>query len=99
MNERAESIQYTIRGVPRQVDLVLRQKAAQRKQSLNQVIVDELTRATIGRARKADFSDLVGQWTPDPAFDEILAAQRQIYSKAMPHLRTRWEPAMRFGFL
>ena len=25
-----------------------------------------------------DFSDLAGSWTPDPAFDEILAAQRQI---------------------
>ncbi len=23
-------------------------------------------------------SNLVGQWTPDPAFDEIIAAQRQI---------------------
>jgi hypothetical protein len=28
--------------------------------------------------RRADFSDLVGQWTADPAFDEIIAAQRQI---------------------
>jgi hypothetical protein len=31
-----------------------------------------------GHRRRADFSDLVGRWTPDPAFDEILAAQRQI---------------------
>ncbi len=75
---QADGVQYTIRGVPREVDLVLRQKAAQRKQSLNQVIVGELTRATIGRNRRADFSDLVGQWTSDPAFDEILAAQRQV---------------------
>jgi hypothetical protein len=28
--------------------------------------------------KRADFSDLVGRWTPDPAFDEITAAQRQI---------------------
>jgi hypothetical protein len=28
--------------------------------------------------RLADFSDVVGQWTPDPAFDEILAGQRRI---------------------
>jgi hypothetical protein len=34
--------------------------------------------AAIGVKPKADFSDLVGQWTPDPAFDEILAAQRRI---------------------
>jgi hypothetical protein len=42
------------------------------------VVVDELTRATIGRPRKTDFSDLVGRWTPDPAFDEVIASQRQI---------------------
>jgi hypothetical protein len=75
---QAESAQYTIRGVPREVDRYLRQKAAQRKQSLNQVIVDELIRAAGGSRQRADFSDLVGRWTSDPAFDEILAAQRQI---------------------
>jgi hypothetical protein len=73
-----EVVQYTIRGVPSEVDRALRQKAAQLKISLNQVVIEELTRATMGRTRKADFSDLVGQWTPDPAFDEIIAAQRQI---------------------
>jgi hypothetical protein len=70
--------QYTIRGIPPEVDRALRKKAAQLKLSLNQLVVDELTRATIGRPRKADFSGLVGQWTPDPAFDEVMAAQRQI---------------------
>ncbi len=69
---------YTIRGIPPEVDASLRRKAQQRNQSLNRVINDELTRAVIGRPIKADFSDLVGKWTPDPAFDEILAAQRQI---------------------
>jgi hypothetical protein len=73
-----EFVQYTIRGIPPDVDRALRSKAAHLKLSLNQVVVDELTRATIGRARKADFSGLVGQWTPDPAFDEVIAAQRQI---------------------
>jgi hypothetical protein len=49
-----------------------------RKTSLNQVIVDELTKATIGPRQYADFSDLVGRWIPDPEFDEILEAQRQV---------------------
>jgi hypothetical protein len=71
-------IQYTIRGVPPEVDKVLREKAARRGQSLNQAIVEELVGATIGRKKKADFSDLVGRWTPDPGFDEIIASQRQI---------------------
>jgi len=78
MGRQAKAIQYTIRGVPPDVDRVLREKAARRKQSLNRLILDELTAASIGQRRKADFSDLVGRWTPDPAFDEILAAQRQI---------------------
>jgi hypothetical protein len=73
-----EPVQYTIRGVPQEVDQALRRKAAQLKISLNQLVVNELTSATIGRARKADFSDLVGRWTPDPEFDEVIASQRQI---------------------
>jgi len=78
MGKQANLPQYTIRGIPREVDRALRQRAARRKQSLNQVILEELTLATIGRRQHADFSDLVGRWAPDPAFDEILGAQRQI---------------------
>ena len=73
------SLHYTIRGIPPEVDRALRQKAAQRRQSLNRVVVDELTRSLLSRSTlKADFSDLVGKWTPDPAFDEIVASQRRI---------------------
>ncbi|MGA2269994.1 MAG: hypothetical protein ABSH44_16105 [Bryobacteraceae bacterium] len=78
MKQQAESIRYTIRGVPREVDRVLRERATRRKQSLNQMVLDELTRAAIGGRRRADFYDVAGGWTPDPAFDEILAAQRRI---------------------
>ncbi len=78
MSEEAHCVQYTIRGVPPEVDRLLREKAARRKQSLNQIILEELTAATVGHRARADFSDLVGQWTPDPAFDQILSAQRQI---------------------
>jgi len=77
MKQQAE-IQYTIRGIPRDVDRMLRQKAARRKKSLNQLIVDELVEATVGRRQRADFADLAGRWIPDPAFDEIIAAQRQV---------------------
>ncbi len=78
MDKQAEPIQYTIRGVPSEVDRLLRAKAAKRKMSLNQIVLEELTIATTGRQKFADFSDLVGQWTDDPGFDETLAAQRQI---------------------
>jgi hypothetical protein len=67
---------YTVRGVPADVDAALRKKAAKSKLSLNQVIVAELSNA-VGR-KKADFSDLVGKWTPDPEFDAIIASQRKI---------------------
>ena len=78
MKRQAPAAQYTIRGVPREVDRILRQRAQKLDRSLNQVVVDELVRSTIGKQAKADFSDLVGRWTPDPAFDEIIASQRQI---------------------
>jgi hypothetical protein len=78
MKQKARSVQYTLRGVPPEVDRALRRKAAERKQSLNQLVIDELVAAAVGEKRRADFSDLVGKWTPDPAFDEILAAQRRI---------------------
>ena len=78
MKEKARQIQYTIRGVPREIDEILRRKAARRGQSLNQVILDELVAAISGRTPRADFSDLVGRWKPDPAFDGVIASQRQI---------------------
>jgi len=71
-------LQYTIRGVPPEVDRALRQRAFRRKMSLNQVVLDELIQATVGRTRKAIFSDLVGRWTPDAAYDKIVTMQRQI---------------------
>ena len=78
MKRPSPEIQYTVRGVPREVDRELRRKAAQRKLSLNEVILEELTAATTGVRKRADFHDLPGQWTPDPDFDEIIASQRQI---------------------
>lgn len=73
MARQAAAVQYTIRGVPREVDRALRRRAAQRKQSLNQLIIEDLSVAARGSVRKADFSDVVGKWTPAPAFDEVLA--------------------------
>ena len=78
MKRQAKELQYTIRGIPPEVDRVLRRKAANRKQSLNQVVIDELTAATTGSLKRAEFGDLVGRWTPDPAFEDILSSQRQI---------------------
>ncbi|HLK20303.1 MAG TPA: hypothetical protein VKT81_15210 [Bryobacteraceae bacterium] len=78
MRAQASLKQYTIRGIPEEVDRALRQKAARQQRSLNQIVIEALTQATIGAKRKTDLSDVTGHWTPDPAFDEILAAQRRI---------------------
>lgn len=75
---QAHEKQYTIRGVPRELDAKLRQRATARGQSLNQLILDELREAVSARRRYSDLSDIVGSWDPDPAFDEVIASQRQI---------------------
>lgn len=81
MSKKEDSVQYTIRNVPPDVDQALRKKAARRQISLNRFILNELAQATDQRTPPADFSDLVGRWTPDPAFDEIIASQRKIDQK------------------
>lgn len=73
-----KEIQYTVTGIPPEVDEGLRKIAAERKQTLNDMIVEELTAVTRGVRKYADFSDLVGRWVEDPEFDEAIAAQRQI---------------------
>jgi hypothetical protein len=78
---RAHALQYTIRGIPEEVGRALKQRARLRKMSVNQLIVEELTKATIGHTLHADFSDLVGRWAPDEAFDEILESQRQVHAE------------------
>ena len=81
MAVHAKTVQYSVRGIPRDVDRLLREKAAHRQISLNRVVVEELTRATIGRPSQADFSDLAGKWLPDPGFDKIVKAQRRVDRK------------------
>ena len=78
MKSQAKSVQYTIRGIPPDVDKKLRRKAANRHISLNQLIVEELTMGTVGVRKRIDLSDVIGKWTPDPDFDVAIASQRQI---------------------
>lgn len=63
-----------------EVDRALRERAKQRKISINQLIIDELTQATIGRTQFGDFSEFVGRWAPDPSFDETIERQREIHA-------------------
>ena len=72
-------LQYTIRGIPVNVDNALRAEASRRRLSFNQLIVDELTKISgvTGRTyRSLDF--IAGKWEKDQEFDGILEEQRKI---------------------
>ena len=74
-------VQYTVRGVPGDVDDALREKARQEKRSLNEVLVEAL-RSGAGLGGQArvytDLDHLIGTWVEDPEFDRALEEQRQI---------------------
>ena len=74
-------IQYTIRGVPHEVDQALRKKANRRRISLNRLLVEELTNATGAQAPERTYrslQSLAGRWKEDPKFERVLEEQRRI---------------------
>jgi hypothetical protein len=72
-------VQYTVRGIPPEVDAALRRRARQRGISLNQLLLEELSVAGgTGPQRRRQLSDLPGRWHNDPKFDRIVAEQRVI---------------------
>ncbi|MCX6590892.1 MAG: hypothetical protein NTZ56_05150 [Acidobacteria bacterium] len=73
-----KAIQYTIRGIPEELDRVLRQKARQKKVSLNQVILEDLASVCQVERKKRDLSAIAGRWVEDPGFDAVIAAQRPV---------------------
>lgn len=74
------TVQYTIRGVPTEVDTALRAEAQRRGISLHALLVETLTQLSqaepLRKHRSLDF--LRGQWVEDAAFDEALTQQRRI---------------------
>ncbi len=72
-------LQYTIRGIPVNVDSALRAEASRRKLSFNQLIVDELTKISgaTGRTYRS-LDSIAGKWEMDQEFDGILEEQRKI---------------------
>jgi hypothetical protein len=72
------TIQYTIRGIPEEVDRVLRERAKGAGVSLNQLVLEELAKVTVGTTKKGDFSEFVGAMHIDEEFQAILDEQRKI---------------------
>ena len=85
-------IQYTIRGIPAQVDSRLRRLARLRGQSLNRVVVEKLAAESSTKSKKTthskkpkvntDFDDLFGTLTPlEPKVEAALSGQRVVNAK------------------
>ena len=75
---------YTIRNVPKNLDLALRRKAREQGKSLNEVSNEALTRGagiSEEQTRQRDLSDIAGTWREDSEFDRALAEQDVIDEK------------------
>ena len=71
-------MQYTLRNVPPLLDGVLRHTARQRGASLNDVVLEALTKGaglTAERIRHRTLGDLAGAWQHDPQFDDAIREQ------------------------
>lgn len=76
--------QYTIRGVPEELDLRLQKMAQKEGTSLNALVVDLLAKQADLAPKPVEHLELdalSGAWAKDSAFDEALEAQRQIDSR------------------
>ncbi|MBC8089756.1 MAG: hypothetical protein H7Z40_21030 [Phycisphaerae bacterium] len=74
-------MQYTLRNVPAFLDRVLRRRARQTGASLNDVVLEALTREAGLAAepvQRRTLADLAGQWVDDPQFDEAMQQQDTI---------------------
>lgn len=73
--------QYTIRNLPDPLDSALRRKAKESGKSLNEVVIETLSRGS-GFTEEApvhhDLDALIGSWEEDPAFEEALRLQDDI---------------------
>lgn len=74
----ARKQQYTIRGVPADVDRALRDRAERERRSLNEVALEALRNGS-GLADTPrtyhDLDHLAGTWIEDPEFDAAISAQ------------------------
>ena len=74
-------MQYTLRGVPPEVDRALRDRAQREGISLNQAAVEALVRALgLGDrpVRHRSLDALRGTWYDDPDFERAIAEQHRI---------------------
>jgi len=78
-----KGLQYTVRGIPEEVDASLREEAAQSGKSLNTLLVEKISESTA--AGKQGWTNglekFIGTWVEDPAFDEAMKDHEAIDPK------------------
>jgi len=74
-------MQYTVRGVPPNVDAALRERARVADMSLNQAAIDAMA-AGIGLTgaprKRRDLKDIAGTWKVDKVSEAALVSQDQV---------------------
>ena len=79
--KRKQQVQYTVRGIPPRLDVMVRHRARQEGKSLNQIALEAL-QALVGmgreRIRYHDLDSLAGSWVEDLEFEEAIRAQDQV---------------------
>ena len=78
---KKEIKQYTIRRIPRRVDQLLREKAVQYGMSLNETVLDALSRGLGMQGEEIeyhDLDDLAGTWIQDEDFDRAMKDMNRI---------------------
>jgi hypothetical protein len=71
-------MQYTIRGIPVELDAALRKRARTSGKSLNEVAIEamiESAGAMRAPRQRRNLDDIAGSWKADKKFDEAIASQ------------------------
>jgi hypothetical protein len=74
-------MQYTLRNIPKHIDVEIRRRTLQERKSMNQVMLEALARGVgllCEAQRQRDLSDIAGTWKKDPIFDQAIAEQDRI---------------------
>ncbi len=76
-----KGVQYTIRGVPEEVDTKLREEAAQFGKSLNTLLIEKLSGPAQREAKPwtNGLEAFAGTWIEDPSFDEAMEAHEIVH--------------------
>lgn len=74
-------MQYTLRGIPKTLDLAVRERARREGKSLNEVAIAALAEGlglAGAREPRRNLDDVAGTWKKDAALEKALADQDRI---------------------